>query len=81
MNNLNIKKLFTSKKLLLPSSNLNKLYINQPNFIINPNHTISIYDNTNNECFIIENNNIGIGTSQISENNIISIKIKIKLIH
>ena len=77
LNNLNIKKLFTSKKTITsPSSNLNKLYINQPNFIINPNHTISIYDNTNNECFIIENNNIGIGTSQISENNIISIKNK-----
>lgn len=77
LNNLNIKKVFTSKKTITSSSsNLNKLYINQPNFIINPNHTISIYDNTNNECFIIKNNNIGIGTSQISENSIISIKNK-----
>ena len=67
---------FVTKTITSPSSNLNKLYINQPNFIINPNHTISIYDNTNNECFIIENNNIGIGTSQISENSIISIKNK-----
>ena len=76
-NNLNIKKVFTSEKTIISrSSNLNKLYINQPNFIINPKHTISIYDNINNECFIIENNNIGIGTSKISENNIISIKNK-----
>lgn len=76
-NNINIKKVFTSTKTIISSSsNLDKLYINQPNFIINPNHTLSIYDNTNNECFIIQNNNIGIGTTKIFKNNFISIKNK-----
>lgn len=76
-NNINIKKVFTpTKTIISSSSNLDKLYINQPNFIINPNHTLSIYDNTNNECFIIQNNNIGIGTTKISKNNFISIKNK-----
>ena len=76
-NNLNIKKVFTSKKTLYaPLTNLNKLYINQPNFIVNPNRSVSIYDNNNKECFSIQNNNIGIGTSEINENNIISIKNK-----
>jgi len=77
LNNLNIKKVFTSKKTIhSPLTNLNKLYINQPNFIINPNHSIAIYDNINNPSFIIQNNNIGIGTSKLSNDNIISIKNK-----
>lgn len=76
-NNLNIKKVFTSKKTITtPLTNLNKLYINQPNFIVNPNKSVSIYDNNNKECFSIQNNNIGIGTSEINENTIISIKNK-----
>jgi len=76
-NNVNIKKVFTTtKSIIATSTNLTKLYINQPSFIVNPNNVVSIYDNNNNECFIIQNNNIGIGTSQISNNNIISIKNK-----
>jgi hypothetical protein len=76
-NNLNIEKIFIPEKSIASSkTNLNKLYINQSNFTINPNRSISIYDNTNNECFIIQNNNIGIGTTKLSENNIISIKNK-----
>jgi len=76
-NNLNIKKIFTPKKTIVSkSSNLEKLYINQPNFIVNPTHYVSIYDNNSDECFIIQYNNIGIGTSQISKDNIISIKNK-----
>ena len=76
-NNLNIKQKFHSyKSILSNSTNLQNIYINNPDYNIIPNSSISIYDNNKNPFFIIQNNNIGIGTTKKTLNSIISIKNK-----
>lgn len=76
-NNLNIKQKFHSyKSILSNSTNLQNIYINNPDYNIIPNSSISIYDNNKNPLFIIQNNNIGIGTTEKTLNSNIFIKNK-----
>lgn len=63
-----------NKSLITDKYTNNNLLINSNNFKIKENHIISIKDTQFTDLFIIENNNIGIGTSILSKTNTITLK-------
>ena len=62
------------KSLITDNYTKNNLLINSNNFKVKENHIVSVKDSQFTDLFIIENNNIGIGTSILSKTNTITLK-------